>query len=211
MNFKDPEIIFRYFEGLLETQISSFNKLGGLYEVVNSKINLISRADFENLYLRHILHSLSIAKFIWFKEETRVLDLGTGGGLPGIPLAILFPKVHFTLIDSIQKKTKMVSFLADELGLNNVEVVCDRAENIDEQFDFVVSRATAPMSDLVKWTKDNFLLRTHNSYQNGIIALKGGNLVDELKYIKKEVDIVSLSDYFDEDFFSTKKLLYLRY
>ena len=210
MKFINPEIVSRYFKELSENQLSSFVKFGRLYEEVNSKINLVSRGDLENLYERHILHSLSIAKFISFKDNSRVLDLGTGGGFPGIPLAIFFPRVYFTLIDSINKKTHVVDSMVDELDLKNVEVVCDRVENYHEKFDFIVSRATAPMKDLVKWTRGNLLELDNNMTPNGIIALKGGDLDDELRHLSDKPDIVNLSEYFSEDFFTTKKLVYLK-
>lgn len=198
------EIILKYFPKITSHQKDQFDKLGTLYEDWNSKINVISRKDMDHFYERHVLHSLAIAKFISFKQGCRVLDVGTGGGFPGVPLSILFPEVHFTLVDSIGKKIKIVEAVAGELGLTNVKAVNARAETIPGQFDFVVSRATAPLSDLVKWT----LQRIHKQGGNGLIALKGGDLDEELKGFKK-VKTEPVSEYFKEPFFETKQIVFL--
>ncbi len=205
-----PEILFRYFPEFTESQRSQFIKLAELYKDVNSRLNLISRSDIENIYERHILHSLAVAKFIKFKEGSSILDLGTGGGLPGIPLAITFPDVQFKLVDSILKKTEAVKFIVQNLGLENVMVECIRAEKLTDKFDFVVSRATAPMEQLVKWSSGILERYKHkNSQPNGIIALKGGDLRDELAKYSKRVNVIPITDYFDEEFFKTKKIVYL--
>lgn len=203
------EIIKKYFRNLSEQQIKQLEKLENLYTDWNDKINVISRKDIENLYLHHVLHSLSIAKYITFAPGTKILDVGTGGGFPGVPLAILFPEVKFLLLDSIRKKIRVAGSVSQELGLNNVEVIHSRVEDEKRKFHFIVSRAVMPLPDLVKRCGKNILHEQINSIPNGIICLKGGDLSEEVAPFKKVVDMTSLSNYFDEDFFETKKLVYL--
>lgn len=189
--------------------METFEPLIALYKEWNSKVNLISRSDIENLYERHIQHSLAIAKFIQFKPGTQVMDLGTGGGFPGIPLALAFPDVQFTLVDSIGKKIKVVQAIATELKLPNVQAINIRAELVDEKFDFVVTRAVAPLSQLELWSRGKFKKKGINAYPNGIIALKGGDLSEELKPYKKRVWVEPLSTWYDSEFFKTKSIVYL--
>jgi len=203
------EIIEKYFPGLTERQKSQFTSLSGLYTDWNSKINLISRKDIGNLYEKHILHSLGIAKVIRFTDRSTVLDIGTGGGFPGIPLAILFPKVRFLLIDSIGKKIRVAEDIARQIGLENVECKQERVEEEKQQFDFVVSRAVMPLPDLLKAAKKNIVKGQQNAIPNGFLCLKGGDLQEELKPFRNIAVIYELSDYFDEEFFQTKKVLYL--
>jgi len=200
--------ILNYFPHLSSTQKEQFSELGPLYAEWNERINVISRKDIEALYLRHVLHSLGIAKVHVFLPGSRVLDIGTGGGFPGIPLAIMFPETKFVLVDSIGKKIKVVGEIARELRLENVEAVHGRAEKQKGQFDFIVSRAVTNMSDFVKWTRNKFLKENRHPLPNGILYLKGGDLSEELKPFRK-ARIYSLSDYFEEDFFETKKVVYL--
>ncbi|MDR1683768.1 MAG: 16S rRNA (guanine(527)-N(7))-methyltransferase RsmG, partial [Candidatus Symbiothrix sp.] len=183
--------------------------LGDLYTDWNSKINLISRKDIENLYEKHILHSLGIAKVLNFKDKTSILDVGTGGGFPGIPLAILFPNVVFLLIDSIGKKIKVADDIARHIGLTNVECVQERAEDEKRQFDFVVSRAVMPLPDLVKITRNNIAKRQFNALPNGWLCLKGGDIESETQTFKNKIVEYALSDFFSEEFFLTKKVIYL--
>lgn len=203
------KVIKKYFKDLSEKQIKQLEELENLYTDWNDKINVISRKDIENLYLHHVLHSLSVAKYINFASGTSILDVGTGGGFPGVPLAILFPEVKFLLLDSIRKKIKVTGNVAEELGLNNVEVIHSRVEDEKRKFHFIVSRAVMPLPDLVKRSSKNILTEQINSIPNGIICLKGGDLSEEVSPFKKVVDLTSLSSYFDEDFFETKKLVYL--
>ncbi|MDC1493171.1 16S rRNA (guanine(527)-N(7))-methyltransferase RsmG, partial [Flavobacteriaceae bacterium] len=183
-------------------------KLEFLYKDWNSKINVISRKDIDELYLRHVLHSLSIAKLISFKENTTLLDVGTGGGFPGIPLAILFPNCSFHLVDSIQKKINVVNSVVKELDLKNVKTSCSRVEAISEKYDFVVSRAVTNMKDFVSWIKFKINKKSFNDFKNGVLYLKGGDLEDELKSFKN-VKTFELSEIFNEDFFIKKKIVYL--
>ena len=201
-------IIQKYFNDLTNEQLSQFAKLELLYKDWNSKINVISRKDIDELYLRHVLHSLSIAKLISFKDGTSILDVGTGGGFPGIPLAILFPNCRFHLVDSIQKKITVVNNVVKELDLKNVKTSCSRVEAISEKYDFVVSRAVTNMKDFVSWIKFNMNKKSFNDFKNGVLYLKGGDLEDELKSFKN-VKTFELSEIFNEDFFIQKKVVYL--
>lgn len=201
------EIIEKYFPDLTSNQKSQFTELGVLYRDWNEKINVISRKDIESLYERHVLHSLGIAKVIQFTPETRILDVGTGGGFPGIPLAILFPECHFHLVDSIGKKITVVNEVATAVGLKNVKAEQLRAEQAKFQYDFMVTRAVAPMAKLTQWVKGKITGREKNELPNGILALKGGTLAEELGHFR--ASIFSLSDYFSEEFFETKKVVYL--
>jgi len=204
------EIILKYFPDLLEKQIKQFSQLQELYNEWNAQINVISRKDMENLYLKHVLHSLAIAKVISFSDGTKVLDVGTGGGFPGIPLAILFPKVDFLLVDSIGKKIKVVNEVTTVIGLKNLRAEHKRAEQVNGQFDFVVSRAVTRMKIFQQWVKKRISTKQNNTIFNGIIYLKGGDLIEELKGIKN-VDVYEISDFFEEDFFETKKVVYIGY
>ncbi len=201
------EIIKKYFE-LTPKQEEQFKALQPLYEDWNSKINVISRKNMDKLYEQHVLHSLGIAKVIDFSPGADVLDVGTGGGFPGIPLAILFPETNFHLVDSIGKKLKVVNGVKDTLGLENVKTTHTRVENIKDQYDFIVSRAVTKMPDFVKWVKGKIKKESNHPLKNGILYLKGGDLTEELSPYKN-VKIFPLSDYFDEDFFQTKKVVYL--
>ena len=203
------DLIKKYFSDLTTNQESQFAALYDLYADWNDKINLISRKDIENLYEKHILHSLGIAKVINFTDNTAILDVGTGGGFPGIPLAILFPKVHFLLIDSIGKKIKVADNIAGQIGLDNVECKQKRVEDEKQEFDFIVSRAVMPLPDLVKISKKNIIREQQNALPNGYLCLKGGDLQEELKPFKNKVVEYELSDFFEEDFYKTKKVVYL--
>ena len=202
------QIILKYFPDLTDLQIIQFQKLEGLYKDWNLKINVVSRKDIDELYIRHVLHSLGIAKVISFKPKSKILDVGTGGGFPGIPLAILFPECQFYLVDSIAKKLKVVDEVVNGLGLKNVKTFHRRVEDIDEQFDFIVSRAVTTMPIFVSWVKGKIAKSRHNDLKNGILYLKGGDLKEELQNYKT-VTLFNLSDYFTEDFFETKKVVYL--
>lgn len=202
------EIIFNYFPNLTEEQQSQFSLLEDLYKDWNQKINVVSRKDIEELYLRHVLHSLGIAKIQQFQPGSAVLDVGTGGGFPGIPLAILFPETHFTLVDSIGKKIKVVEEVVAGLGLTNVTAVNSRVEEIKSKFDFIVSRAVAVMPTFTYWVKGKIKKESIHERRNGILYLKGGDLTEELAGYKT-AEIFDLPDYFEEDFFETKKVVYL--
>ena len=203
------EIIEKYFPNLSDEQRTRFAALKDLYEDWNSKINVISRKDIGNLYEHHVLHSLGIAKVINFKPGTTVMDLGCGGGFPGIPLAILFPEVKFHLVDSIGKKIRVCNEVIAGTGLSNVTTRHCRAEEEKSQFDFVVSRAVMPLADLVKLVRKNIRKEQHNALPNGLICLKGGELENEAMPFKHQVMITDLKDYFTEEFFETKKVVYL--
>lgn len=202
--------IKKYFPDLSQKKIIQFEQLKDLYKDWNEKINLISRKDIDNLYEKHILHSLGIAKIIKFKPGTKILDVGTGGGFPGIPLAIIFPDSKFTLIDSIGKKIKVVNAIADEVNLKNIKAMQIRAENIDEKFDFIVSRAVTSLPVFYKWIEKKIIRKGFNDIDNGILYLKGGNIKKELIEIKKYCYVYELSNYFNEDFFCTKKIIYIK-
>ncbi|NDV68984.1 16S rRNA (guanine(527)-N(7))-methyltransferase RsmG [Dysgonomonas sp. 25] len=204
------DIILKYFPELSDKQKEQFAALGPLYTDWNSKINVISRKDIDNLYEHHILHSLAIAKLIQFSDGTHIMDVGTGGGFPGIPLAILFPQCKFLLVDSIGKKViKVAGAIASEIGLTNVECRHTRAEEVKEKFDFVVSRAVMPLPDLVKIVRKNISKENRNALPNGIICLKGGNLDGEMHPFKKTAEADDLSMFFEEEFFKTKKIIYV--
>lgn len=202
------EIILKYFPDLLEKQIKQFSQLQELYNEWNSQINVISRKDMENLYLKHVLHSLAIAKVISFADGTKVLDVGTGGGLPGIPLAILFPNVDFLLVDSIGKKIKVVNEVAHSIALKNLRAEHKRAEQVNGQFDFVVSRAVTRMKIFQQWVRKRISTKQRNILFNGILYLKGGDLTEELEGIKN-VELYNIPDFFEEEFFETKKVVYI--
>ena len=202
------EIILKYFPNLTETQIAQFSKLQELYQDWNLKINVVSRKDIDELYLRHVLHSLGIAKVMEFKPGAKVMDVGTGGGFPGIPLAILFPETDFHLVDSIGKKIKVVNEVAEGLGLENVKTTHGRVEEVKDTYDFIVSRAVAQMETFVRWNKGKIAKKQNHDLKNGILYLKGGDLSEELqKYTS--ATIYNLPDYFEEDFFETKKVVHL--
>ncbi len=201
-------IIFDYFPELSSEQKEQFKKLEFLYKDWNQKINVVSRKDIDELYIRHVLHSLAIAKFQQFKPGTSVLDVGTGGGFPGVPLAILFPETQFMLVDAIGKKIKVVQEVVDGLGITNVVAKHTRVEEIPEQFDFIVSRAVAAMPTFVHWVKGRIKKESVHERKNGILYLKGGDLTEELKDYRT-TQIYDLTDYFKEDFFETKKVVYL--
>lgn len=200
--------IRKYFPNLNAHQLQQFDRLDSLYREWNGKINLISRKDIESLYMHHVLHSLAIAKVIEFVPGTLVLDVGTGGGFPGIPLAILFPDTHFTLNDSIAKKIKVVNEISSELGLKNITGLNCRAEDINDSFDFVVSRAVTSFPQFHAWVKGKFLKENKNLLNNGILYLKGGELDAELMNFKNRIKIFELKNFFSEEFFETKKIIY---
>ena len=203
------DIIKKYFDGLTENQESQLGALQHLYSDWNSKINLISRKDIDNLYEKHVLHSLGIAKILRFTDGTAILDVGTGGGFPGIPLAILFPKVQFLLLDSIGKKIKVAEDIARQIGLQNVECRQARVEDEKRSFDFVVNRAVMSLTDLVRTARKNISRNQQNALPNGFICLKGGDLQNEIQPFRNKVIEYPLSDYFEEEFFNTKKVIYL--
>lgn len=202
------EIIQKYFTDLTDNQRNQFQKLQELYQDWNLKINVVSRKDIDELYLRHVLHSLGIAKVIQFQPNTKVMDVGTGGGFPGIPLAILFPETHFHLVDAIGKKIKVVNEVVEGLELKNVKTSNCRVEEVKDTYDFIVSRAVAQMETFVHWTKGKIAKKQNHELKNGILYLKGGDLTEELqKYTT--ATIYDLTNYFDEPFFETKKVVHL--
>lgn len=203
------ELILKYFPNLTEKQRKQFAALYDLYLDWNSKINVISRKDIENLYEHHVLHSLGIAKVIYFKPGTKIMDLGTGGGFPGIPLAILFPEVHFHMVDSIGKKVRVATEVANSIELKNVTFRHARAEEEKQLFDFVVSRAVMPLTDLLKIIRKNISPKQQNSLPNGLICLKGGELEHEAMPLKNKTTMWDLKDIFEEEFFQTKKVVYV--
>lgn len=202
------EYINTYFPNLTEEQKNQFTAVADLYKDWNQKINVVSRKDIDEIYLRHVLHSLAIAKFVEFTPGSKIIDVGTGGGFPGIPLAILFPEVAFTLVDSIGKKIKVVNEVVEGLGLENVRTINDRVENINGHYDFIISRAVAAMPTFVNWTKGKIAKNSNHKIKNGIIYLKGGDLSEELKPYRN-AQIIPITNYFKEDFFETKKIVYL--
>ena len=204
----DFKILEKYFPNLMDRQKEQFLQLRFLYELWNTRINLISRKDIHLLYERHILHSLSIAKFIKFIPGSKIMDLGCGGGFPGIPLAILFPKVNFTLLDSISKKIKVVEDIRKKLNMSNVITINDRAENHHLKYDFVISRAVSKMDKFYSLVKNNIKSKSKNSIPNGIISLKGGDLESELKHFNN-FKVFEISKFFSDHFFQTKKIVYI--
>jgi 16S rRNA (guanine527-N7)-methyltransferase len=203
------ETILKYFDELTPVQIDRFKKIKDLYIDWNAKINVISRQDIDDLYLKHVLHSLAIAKYIHFNSGTHVVDVGCGGGFPGIPLAIMFPDTHFTLVDSIGKKIRVVNEVAEALKLKNISAIQERAEKLPRRYDFVVSRAVTAFPDFVKLTR-NLIAQTHNNaIPNGIIYLKGGDFSAEIEPFKKIVEVTDIPSFFNEPFFETKKIIYL--
>jgi len=201
--------IKEYFPNLTKSQISKFEKLENLYKEWNNKINVISRKDIDNLYLHHILHSLAIAKIISFKNNTKILDVGTGGGFPGVPLAILFPNVKFHLIDSIGKKITVVNGVAEALNLTNIKGEHIRVENIKNKYDFIISRAVTRFDKFRAITKKNISLKNKNELLNGIIYLKGGDFSNEISGVENKIKIYNISDIFKEPFFETKKIIHM--
>ena len=201
------KLILKYFPNLTDDQIQKFKELEVLYKEWNSRINVISRKDIDDLYLKHVLHSLSIAKFISFKKNTSILDVGTGGGFPGIPLAIIFPDCNFLLVDSINKKINVVKEISNTLKLTNVSYNAIRVEKLKTKHDFIVSRAVTRMNKFRNLVKGLISNKNDNKIKNGIIYLKGGDLTDEMMNINHQK--VNISDYFDEEFFETKKIVYL--
>lgn len=204
------QIIHKYFPNLSERQVEQFMQLQSLYGEWNDRINVVSRKDIDNIFERHVLHSLAIAKFIQFKDGTKVLDLGTGGGFPAIPLAIFFPEVEFLAVDSIDKKLKVVQEIAQAIGVKNIQVKHTRVEKLQEKFDFIVTRAVAPLKELLMWTKLLYHPIQFNIVDNGLIALKGGDLADEIKESNRKATIVPIREYFEEEFFETKSIVYVK-
>jgi len=203
------DIITKYFPKLTSEQTLQISMLEPLYAEWNAQINVISRKDFASLYEKHILHSLAIAKFTRFSSGTKILDVGTGGGFPGIPLAILFPEVQFHLVDSIGKKIKVVNAITESLGLKNTLAEQKRAEQLNEKYDFVVSRAVTTLPEFVPWVKKNISSKQKNAISNGILYLKGGDIQSEINSFRKNIFVQNISDYFEEEFFKTKKLVHL--
>lgn len=203
------DVILRYFPDISDSQISRFSRLKEIYQIWNRRINVISRKDFDNFYIHHVLHSLAIAKFIHFANGTRILDAGTGGGFPGVPLAIIFPDAEFFLLDSIEKKIRVVLSVADELDLMNVKPIRKRIEEEKGSYDFVVSRAVTAFPEFVKLTGKNIDPGNKNKIRNGIIYLKGGDLSAELGPFIKQIVIRNITDFFSEPYFETKKIIYL--
>lgn len=204
------EQVKKYFPDLTEVQLEQLSKLKSLYEEWNAQINVISRKDIDNFYERHVLHSLAIAEMMQFKKGTKILDVGTGGGFPGIPLAILFPESSFHLVDSIGKKIKVVKEVAKALNLSNVTAQHERAEQVNGKFDFVVSRAVTRMNKFIPWVQSKILQEDQNILPNGILYLKGGDLQAELSEINQDYDVLDLTDVYEEEFFQTKKVVYVR-
>jgi 16S rRNA (guanine527-N7)-methyltransferase len=212
--YSSMDIILKYFPNLTSQQLKQFEDCFVLYKEWNEKINVISRKDIDSLYEKHVLHSLAIAKFISFRGDTHVLDIGTGGGFPGIPLSILFPETSFTLCDSIAKKITVAENVSQGLGLLNTDFVVGRVEQLKEDFDFIVSRAVAPCEQLYRWTQSYIREENTNAKFNGYLLLKGGDLKEEIKELKRVnkkliVEELPLNTWFEEEFFETKKLVYI--
>lgn len=205
----DVSLITKYFPNLSEKQLKQFGELQELYTLWNAQINVVSRQDIENLYEKHILHSLGIAKVISFKAGSEILDVGTGGGFPGIPLAILFPECHFHLVDSIGKKIKVVTEVAQAISLNNLTAQHERAENVANDYDFIVSRAVTRLKPFYTWVENKVSKNQQNDFKNGILYLKGGDLEEELQEFGGKYTLYNLSDHFEEEFFETKKVVYV--
>lgn len=205
----DINLITKYFPNLSEKQLAQFGQLQELYTFWNAQINVVSRQDIENLYEKHILHSLGIAKVMNFKPSTEILDVGTGGGFPGIPLAILFPDCKFNLVDSIGKKIKVVTEVATAIGLTNLTAQHERAENVANDYDFIISRAVTRLKPFYGWVKDKVTRNQFNALKNGILYLKGGDLEEELQEFGGIYTLYNLSDYFSEEFFETKKVVHV--
>lgn len=203
------DILKKYFPELTEKQIQQFAQLQELYKEWNEKINVISRKDIDNLYERHVLHSLAIAKFIQFEEGSKIMDLGCGGGFPSVPLAIYFPGSRFHAVDSIGKKLKVIDGVCETVGLTNVFTFHSRAEQMEYQYDFVISRAVAPATELMTWSKGKYFPKNRHKILNGLICLKGGDLTEELKPFK-DVTQIPLTQYFKEEFFADKSLVYIK-
>jgi 16S rRNA (guanine527-N7)-methyltransferase len=203
------DIIKKHFPSITDQQLAQFEQLFPLYAEWNEKINVISRKDIDNLMLHHVLHSLAIAKFIDFKPGTEILDVGTGGGFPGIPLAILFPEVNFHLVDSIGKKIKVVQGVAEALGLQNVQATHGRAEDIDGEFEFIVSRAVTRLLPFFNWVRKKISPNSYHDLKNGLLFLKGGDLSEELKELERKHKVFHLSKNFKDEFFATKKLVHV--
>ena len=206
----NEEIIFQYFKDINDEQRAQFRALGPLYQEWNAKKNVISRKDIDNLYMHHVLHSLGIAKVVNFRQGSNILDIGTGGGFPGIPLAILFPNCKFKLIDSIGKKTRVAAAVANAIGLKNVVVEHRNVIEEKNKYDFVVSRAVMNASDLVKLIRKNVSKEQRNALPNGLICLKGGDMTEEVAPFKNHSEIWDLKSYFDDEFFDTKKVMYIQ-
>jgi 16S rRNA (guanine527-N7)-methyltransferase len=205
------ELISKYFSDLTPLQIKQFSQLDELYREWNEKINVVSRKDIDNLYIHHVLHSLSIAKVIQFQPQTLILDVGTGGGFPTIPLAILFPEVRFHAVDSIAKKITVANAVTEAIALKNVVTQQERVENLDAKYDFVISRGVTSLKELYGWTSKKILKVNKNDFSNGIICLKGGDsLIEEIGEVNNHVKTWLISDFFQEEFFQTKKVVYLK-
>ena len=204
----NPEIIWKYFPHLSDRQREQFIQLGAIFSEINAQVNLISRKDIEGFYERHVLHSLAIAKYVSFTNGTRIMDLGTGGGFPGIPLAIMFPQVQFILVDSIRKKVTAAQHIAESISLTNIKIAWGRAEETDGSFDFIVSRAVAPLSVLIPWVEKKVNKKDKNPTGNGLITLKGGELNEEINAALRPTTTIFLRQWYDEPFFDTKALLH---
>ena len=201
-------IVYKYFD-LSEDKKKKIDIMVDVYRIWNSKVNLISRKDFQYFYERHVLHSMAICKLFSFNDQSNIMDLGTGGGFPGIPLAIMFPNVNFCLVDSIGKKTGVLSQIVDELQLKNVEVLNMRAEHVKRDFDFIVSRAVGKIDKLLSWSYDKISKKDNHNFKNGLICLKGGDIAKEIKNHRHNTTVHLISDFFEEDFFIEKKIIYL--